>query len=86
MSANCAPDKIGVSTMSRQTIATHDANARKGDPALDPVNSTKIGNYYYGIGHAQAACSDTIYSTASKQQAADFQLFNTAFQGIQAVQ
>ena len=87
MSAMCAPDKIGVSLLSRQTIATHNTNAQQSEPSWDhPVYPTKIGNYYYGITHAQAACGDTINTTASKQQAADFKLFDTAFGGVRPVQ
>ncbi len=87
MSAKCAPDKVGVSVLSRQTVATHNANAQQSEPSWDhPVYNTKLGNYYYGITHAQAACGNTTNSPESKQQATDSKLFDTAFNGIRAVQ
>lgn len=86
MSANCAPGETGISAISRQTASVRDVNIKMGDPAVYPVNDTKIGNYYYGISHAQASCANTINDAASTQQLADIKLFNAAFQSIRAVQ
>lgn len=86
LDAECAaqPDKTGVGVIFRQSVATHDAHVAKGDPYT--VGTVKIGKYYYGYTHAQAACSGTIDSAASKQQAADMALFRTAFQDMKAIQ
>lgn len=86
MSAMCAPDDISIAAVTRQTAVVHDANATQNDPVAYPVNATKIGNYYYSISQAQAACGNAPDDAASQQQAADIKLFKTAFQGIQATQ
>lgn len=86
MNAMCAPDNISVSAISRQSAATHDANAKQNDSYVYPIFDTKIGDYYYGITQSQAPCGNTASDATSQQQAADIKLFKTAFQNIKAVQ
>lgn len=82
MDAQCAPDNIGVSSVFRQSVVTHDDNEKKADPTFYEVGDVHVGNYYYGYGQAQAGCSDS----ASKQQATDAALFKVAYKNIKAIQ
>ncbi|HET8708791.1 MAG TPA: hypothetical protein VFL85_00765 [Candidatus Saccharimonadales bacterium] len=77
MDARCAPEKIGVAAIFRQSIAQHDAALKSGH--AENVGSVRLGDYYYGYSQAQSACGDTIESAASKQQAADMQVFQSKF-------
>ena len=75
-SAQCSPEKTTVGAITRQTAAQHDANIvdqAKNGPSMDnEVLKTKVGLYYYGYVHAQAACYDASnkaadnYYTATK--------------------
>jgi type II secretory pathway pseudopilin PulG len=86
MDPNCGPDKTSVGAIFRQTTAQHDENVKKDNPAVDVVGDVKVGNYYYGYNQAQAACSGTIDTAASKEQAKEMSLFRTAASNIKTVQ
>src|SRR5581483_9362126 len=77
---NCAPDKVGVVFIYRQTSATHDQNVTHKDPMNYPVYTSKVGNYYYGPSLSQSACSNQ--TSVNKQQQALFAPFQAAIDGI----
>jgi hypothetical protein len=68
LSAQCSPEKTTVGAIARQTAAQHDANVTdqaKNGPSIDnEVLKIKVGLYYYGYVHAQAACYDASNTAA----------------------
>ena len=57
----CAPDKISVGVLFRQTTAEHDTTVSE---QTAPYGDVRIGNYYYGYVGAQAGCFDSSNTAA----------------------
>lgn len=85
LDARCAADKIGVSSIFRETTAQHSTNVQRSASGVQETGTIKIGAYYYGYIQANAACGEDINAQASLKQAADMQLFSAAFQHIETV-
>jgi hypothetical protein len=81
-SAACAPEHISLGVIGRQTEAEHATNAAQGSAADAPVYSLKVGNYYYGYTHPQAACGDT--DTINDIMTADMARFKIAVDNLVA--
>jgi hypothetical protein len=90
LSADCAPERITLGWLVRQTTATHDANLadqqKNGVRMGNDVYPQKVGDYYYSYNHPQSGCADSTNPETAKYQAEHPDLkFGDAVKTIQAI-